>query len=339
MYELAEDIHLLALLPMREALSQYAKISEYHRNLASFYQKLDAEGTTRFLGRFFRVGFYGTHFADLNGREFVYRAPGAEHLFELKDKLVDYYSDRFGCPVDVAKDSGRISESTRELDTPLIQITSVRPMPGPLVGLNPNKPAEKYLCEWTNVSRFAFDTPFQKQGGAQAQSSADQWKRTTILEVRHPMPYVLQRQPVIDRTVFEVSPIELAIEALSTRISMISAESSKQVPNMQNLQQLLGGSVSVSVNSGPVEFCAVFLEADNSHLPEEHVAELKFAFREFLSELRTALDVMKAHMEPAMAAFHAQMEEDYSKLQSRLLPALVGELGGGGGGGEHEDFL
>ena len=48
---------------------------------------------------------------------------------------------------------------------------------------------------------------------------------------------------------------------------------------------------------------------------------------------------MKAHMEPAMAAFHAQMEEDYSKLQSRLLPALVGELGGGGGGGEHEDFL
>jgi hypothetical protein len=74
--EFAESIYLLALIPLREHTNAFAKIAACHRNLAALYQKLDSEGTTRFLGRYFRVGFYGVHFGAINGQEFVYRGPG-----------------------------------------------------------------------------------------------------------------------------------------------------------------------------------------------------------------------------------------------------------------------
>lgn len=39
------------------------------------------------LGKYYRVGFYGSKFEDLNGKEFVYKEPKATHLFDLKERL------------------------------------------------------------------------------------------------------------------------------------------------------------------------------------------------------------------------------------------------------------
>ncbi len=39
------------------------------------------------LGKYYRVGFYGIKFDDLNGKEFVYNEPKSTHLFEVKDRL------------------------------------------------------------------------------------------------------------------------------------------------------------------------------------------------------------------------------------------------------------
>jgi hypothetical protein len=91
MYEYAEDIYLSALLPLHESCDAYSKIAVCHSRLASFYQKIEAEASSRFLGRFFRVGFYGTPFKSLNGQEFVYRGQGAQHLFELKDLMTEHF--------------------------------------------------------------------------------------------------------------------------------------------------------------------------------------------------------------------------------------------------------
>ncbi len=50
----------------------------------------------RTLGKYYRVGFYGARFDDLNGKEFVYREVKATHLFELKDRLKNFYANLFG---------------------------------------------------------------------------------------------------------------------------------------------------------------------------------------------------------------------------------------------------
>jgi hypothetical protein len=119
-------------------------------------------------------------------------------------------------------------------------------------------------------------------------------------------------------------------------------ETSKVVNPLQ-LQQLLAGSVSVSVNSGPIEFCETFLKKAENFDPV-FVAQLIAAFKEFLSVCQSGLGlcdslwwffpsqifkiavVNKKVTEASMSALHEQMEIDYKKLEAQLLPFLVGKL-------------
>jgi hypothetical protein len=46
----------------------------------------------RVFGTYFRVGFYGSRFGDLNGNEFVYKEPAITKLPEISHRLeVNYY--------------------------------------------------------------------------------------------------------------------------------------------------------------------------------------------------------------------------------------------------------
>lgn len=38
-------------------------------------------------GTYFRVGFYGAQFGDLDEREFIYKEPGITHLPEISHRL------------------------------------------------------------------------------------------------------------------------------------------------------------------------------------------------------------------------------------------------------------
>lgn len=38
-------------------------------------------------GTYFRVGFYGSKFGDLDEREFIYKEPGITHLPEISHRL------------------------------------------------------------------------------------------------------------------------------------------------------------------------------------------------------------------------------------------------------------
>lgn len=38
-------------------------------------------------GTYFRVGFYGAKFGDLDEREFIYKEPGITHLPEISHRL------------------------------------------------------------------------------------------------------------------------------------------------------------------------------------------------------------------------------------------------------------
>ncbi|WKY16077.1 hypothetical protein Q1695_001063 [Nippostrongylus brasiliensis] len=50
----------------------------------------------RCFGTFFRVGFYGSRFGDLDGEEFVYKEPPFTKLSEISHRLESFYTDRFG---------------------------------------------------------------------------------------------------------------------------------------------------------------------------------------------------------------------------------------------------
>jgi hypothetical protein len=81
------------------------------------------------LGRYYRVGFYGIRFEELNGKEFVYKEPKSTHLFEVSEKmkvstavirvfklaLQEFYGRRFGAAnVIVFPDSSKVDTSKLE---------------------------------------------------------------------------------------------------------------------------------------------------------------------------------------------------------------------------------
>lgn len=100
----------------------------------------------RCFGTYFRVGFYGLKFADLDGEEFIYKvrflsfsarrcltfeyvqeAPFTK-LSEISSRLESFYTDRFGRGVvEVIKDSNNVNRSLHNTSNVYLQITYVEP--------------------------------------------------------------------------------------------------------------------------------------------------------------------------------------------------------------------
>lgn len=95
------------------------------------------------LGRYFRVGFYGASFQDLDGKEFIYKEPKRTHLyaftermkvllflgisyssFGLLNEVQNFFGKKFGEQnVVIFPDSSKVERSTLEPGKCYLQIT------------------------------------------------------------------------------------------------------------------------------------------------------------------------------------------------------------------------
>ena len=79
-------------------------------------------------GTYFRVGFYGPKFGDLDGEEFIYKEPTLTKLPEISHRLENFYSERFGASnVVMIKDSNPVDVGKLNPEKAYIQITYVEP--------------------------------------------------------------------------------------------------------------------------------------------------------------------------------------------------------------------
>lgn len=113
----------------------------------------------------------------------------------------------------------------------------------------------------------------------------------------------------------------LPFSSRPSRNDQLAAEVKRSPVVLSSLQQVLAGSVSVSVNAGPGEFCTLFL-ANADKFERRHVEALRDAFAEFLVRCREALEVNKRLVEANQHEFHRQMELDYAALQKKVLAVL-----------------
>jgi len=97
------------LTPIAEAHRDYKKLANIHRyelirfkeylfeNLTFFlascsklydaFTRIDQQQGKRMFGTYFRVGFYGPKFGDLDGEEFIYKEPTLTKLPEISHRL------------------------------------------------------------------------------------------------------------------------------------------------------------------------------------------------------------------------------------------------------------
>ena len=96
---------------------------------------------------------------------------------------------------------------------------------------------------------------------------------------------------------------------------------------VNQLQQLLQGSVVPMVNEGPIKICETFLSAEEREkYPAEHVKELEEEMRKFITRcgfaVKLANQVIETRQLQEYTEFQKMIALHYSKMKEKLSPFL-----------------
>lgn len=86
LYEAVNEVYKI-VAPIYEARREHVELEKVYRGLSDCYKEIVQRGQHRFIGTYFRVGFYGLIFGDLDRQEFIYKEAGLTRLGEFSLKL------------------------------------------------------------------------------------------------------------------------------------------------------------------------------------------------------------------------------------------------------------
>lgn len=324
LFEIVNQVYKI-LIPVSEAKRDYKKLASIHGRLQDCFMKVEQQQFKRVLSTYFRVGFYGLKFGDLDGQEFVYKEPYLTKLGEIASRLESFYVAQFGeNNVLVIKDSNAVDVSTLESDKVYIQITYVEP----------------YFDFWEmderqtsfersyNLKRFLYSTPFTPDGKRPHGVLQEQYKRKTILTTANSFPYVKTRIQVVDRLILTLTPIEVAIDDIEKKSNELASATYQPNCDPKILQMLLQGCIGTTVNQGPLEIANVFLSNDavamSSHSPPtpQQQQKLRESFITFCKRAGDALRKNKSLIGLEHKDYQREMERNYQRFREKLAPML-----------------
>lgn len=329
------------IIPIYEKRRNYEQLKQCYQTLAHNYEKIVEANRSgkRLLGRYYRVGFYGqAYFEEDSGSEYVYKEPKVTSLSEISERLNKQYCEKFGQEVvKLIQDSSPVNQSELDPKFAYIQLTHVTPYFEKI-------DLEERQTEFEqnhDINCFMFETPFTKDGKARG-NPEEQWKRRTIITsnlhtnisltvsnffviAQYSFPYVKKRILVISKRTTELSPIEVAIDEMQTRVAELEDVVFSQPTDVKKLQLRLQGSVCVQVNAGPLAYASVFLDPTLSNMyPEDKVEELKDIYREFVRICYSALQINAKLITVDQQEYQEVLRQNYRKLCSSL-SSLFGE--------------
>lgn len=101
-----------------------------------------------------------------------------------------------------------------------------------------------------------------------------------LIAAKHSFPYVKKRIEVVDRTIEERSPIEVALDEMKQKVNELEDVVFTRPTDAKKLQLRLQGSICVQVNAGPLAYANAFLDRNgNSNYTDTKVEELKDMFQ------------------------------------------------------------
>ncbi|PAV58058.1 hypothetical protein WR25_24617 [Diploscapter pachys] len=277
---------------------------------------------------YFRVGFYGPMFEELNEKEFIYKEPPFTKLNEISHRLETTYSKRFGTGnVIIIKDSNNVNPQLLDPARAYLQITYVEP----------------YLDKWEKrrrtthfgrshkLKRFIYSTPFTMDGRSHG-NIRDQMKRRTLLTTLNAFPYVKTRIRVVDKEQSVLQPIEVAIEDIEKKNRELAAAIAQTPPDPKMLQMVVQGCIGTTVNQGPVAVATAFLSdmtLDKRGKPVDSLQnKLRLAFRDFSKKCAEALALNKNLLQQDRSEYQAELEKNYADFTQKLASILGNQFPG-----------
>uniref|UniRef100_A0A665V450 Dedicator of cytokinesis 6 n=1 Tax=Echeneis naucrates TaxID=173247 RepID=A0A665V450_ECHNA len=318
MYEAINEVYKI-LLPIHEANRDFKKLATVHGKLHDAFNKVYNQ---RMFGTYFRVGFYGCRFGDLDEQEFVYKEPSITKLAEISHRLEEFYSERFGDEVvEIIKDSNPVDKHKLDANKAYLQITYVEPH----FDTYELKERITYFDKNYNLRTFMYCTPFTLDGRAHG-DLCEQYKRKTILTTSHAFPYIKTRINVIHKEEIILVPMEVAIEDMQKKTQELAFATNQDPADSKMLQMVLQGCVGTTVNQGPLEVAQVFLsDIPNDPKLFRHHNKLRLCFKDFTKRCEDALRKNKALIGPDQKEYHKELERNYNKLKDALGP-LINQL-------------
>ncbi|XP_077200985.1 dedicator of cytokinesis protein 8 isoform X3 [Paroedura picta] len=318
LWETVNEVYKI-VLPILEAHRDFRKLSSTHSKLQKSFENIIIKGQKRMFGTYFRVGFYGAKFGDLDEQEFVYKEPAITKLPEISHRLEGFYGQCFGedCIV-VIKDSTPVDKNKLDPNKAYIQITFVEPY----FDEYEMKDRVTHFEKNFNLRRFMYTTPFTQDGRPRGELS-EQYKRKTILTTIHAFPYIKTRINVIQKEEFVLMPIEVAIEDMQKKTQELAVATSQVPPDAKMLQMVLQGSVGATVNQGPLEVAQVFL----AEIPADpklyrHHNKLRLCFKEFIMRCGEAVEKNKRLITADQREYQLELKKNYNKLKENLRPMI-----------------
>ncbi|XP_047129888.1 dedicator of cytokinesis protein 9 isoform X1 [Hydra vulgaris] len=319
-YEIVGEVYKLAI-PLYEEERNYQCLALAYGVLKESYEKVVQVTISgkRILGRYYRVAFFGRVFKESDGKEFVYKEPKVTSLSEISLRLSEKYNSKYG-NVKLIQDSSKVKPEELNPAVNYVQVSFVTPY----FDEDEYKSRITEFERENNVRRFVFETPFTLSGKAHG-ALAEQHKRKTILTTSHCFPYVKKRILVVQQEIYELSPIEVAIDEMRSKVKELNQVISLDPPDMKKLQLKLGGTVSVQVNAGPLAYAQTFLESTiiKNYLPK-HIEALQITYREFIKVCGQALKLNAILIKPDQAAYQEDLKERYAVLKEKVA-TYVGE--------------
>uniref|UniRef100_A0A4W5L4B7 Dedicator of cytokinesis 8 n=1 Tax=Hucho hucho TaxID=62062 RepID=A0A4W5L4B7_9TELE len=317
LYETVNEVYKI-IMPVLEAHRDFRELVSTHEKLQKAFDNIIQKGHKRMFGTYFRVGFYGAKFGDLDEQEFVYKEPAITHLPEISHRLENFYSQCFGDALEMIKDSKDIDRSKLDTNKAYIQITYVEPFFDDYEMKDRLTNFEKNF----NLRRFMYTTPFTKAGRPRGELN-EQYKRKTILTTMHTFPYIKTRINVIQKEEFDLTPIEVAIEDMQKKTRELAVATHREQPDAKMLQMLLQGSVGATVNQGPLEVAQVFL----NEIPADpklfrHHNKLRLCFKEFIMRCGEAVEKNKHLITLDQKEYQQELKKNYNRLRENLRPML-----------------
>ncbi|XP_029606349.1 dedicator of cytokinesis protein 7 isoform X17 [Salmo trutta] len=322
MYEAVNEVYKV-LIPIHEANRDAKKLATIHGKLQEAFGKIVHQDGKRMFGTYFRVGFYGSKFGDLDEQEFVYKEPAITKLAEISHRLEGFYGERYGeDQVEVIKDSNPVDKCKLDPNKAYVQITYVEPY----FDTYEMKDRITYFDKNYNLRRFVYCTPFTLDGRAHGDLH-DQFKRKTILTTSHAFPYIKTRINIVHKEEISSMPIEVAIEDMQKKTQELAFATHQDPSDAKMLQMVLQGSVGTTVNQGPLEVAQVFL----SEIPSDpklyrHHNKLRLCFKDFTKRCEDALRKNKSLIGPDQKEYQRELERNYHRLKEALQPLICRKI-------------
>lgn len=290
LYELAPNV-LKVLMGYYEERHEHSKLVPLFTQMARAHAKaLEANNSRkRIFASYFLVAFLGAHSA-----QYVYKESRAFSLAEMTAKMAKLHPRAH-----ILNESAEVQRIDGKHVS--ILITHVQ---------THVERAQNEFERNVNVRQFVFE---QRMSESANQSVAQICKKRVIVTTAHSFPFCLKRIPVVKRAETVLSPIEVAVDEMATRVTQLARVLEQR--DAKHLQLVLQGSVCATVNCGPLAYAHAFLSKESG---DEKAEELRQLFHRFLDLCENALKVNEKLIKSDQIEYQLSLRANFEQLKDGL---------------------